>query len=142
MKNFAPELIEQAKATQSPEELRKIAKENCIELTEEEAKTYFAQLHLTSGEMTDEELDNVSGGGCSTSSDGKKYTVVSSGMSCMNGQYLKGVTLLKNGNNSYTRTDHPALRVMWASFSSPGKCGHCHYLEFDGATGYCGNSGK
>lgn len=140
--NFATELIEQAKMTKSPEELREIAKKNCIEMTEEEANTYYQQLHQASGEIADDELDNVSGGGCSTSDNGKKYTVVSSGLSCINGQYCPGVIPQKNGNYAFTREDDMALRCTWAAFSSPGKCGFCHYLMFDGATGYCGNSGR
>ena len=41
------------------------AKENGMELTFEEAEECFARLHK-SGELSDEELDNVSGGGCGT----------------------------------------------------------------------------
>lgn len=58
------ELIEKAKQAKSAEELLAIAKENGIEATEEEAKQYFAQLHPATGELSDNELDNVSGGGC------------------------------------------------------------------------------
>ena len=61
--NFTPEQITKAKAAKSAEELLAIAKENGLELTEEEAKKYFEQLHKE-GELSDEELDNVAGGGC------------------------------------------------------------------------------
>ena len=57
------ELFEQAKEAKSAEELLSLAKENGMELTEEEAAAYFAQLNK-SGELSDEELDNVAGGGC------------------------------------------------------------------------------
>ena len=57
------ELIEKAKEAKSVEELMSLAKENGKELTKEEAEAYFAQLHK-SGELSDEELDNVAGGGC------------------------------------------------------------------------------
>ena len=57
------ELFEQAKGAKSAEELVSLAKENGMELTEEEAAAYFAQLNK-SGELSDEELDNVAGGGC------------------------------------------------------------------------------
>ena len=57
------QLIEKAKAAKSAEELMAIAKENGIELTEKEAAEYFAQLNK-SGELADEELDSVAGGGC------------------------------------------------------------------------------
>lgn len=57
------ELFEKAKQTKSAEELRAFAKENGIELTEEEATKCFAEFHKE-GELADEELDNVAGGGC------------------------------------------------------------------------------
>lgn len=57
------ELLEKAKAAKSAEELLELAKANSVELTEEEAAGYFAQLHQ-SGELSDEELDSVAGGGC------------------------------------------------------------------------------
>ena len=60
MKN---EFFEKAKEAKSAEELLSLAKENGMELTKEEAEAYFAQLNK-SGELSDEELDNVAGGGC------------------------------------------------------------------------------
>ena len=62
MKNFTPELIAKAKTAESAEKLFEIAKENGVELTAEEAKTYFAQLNAN-GAVSDEELDAVAGGG-------------------------------------------------------------------------------
>ena len=61
MKNINPELIAKARATKSVEELLELAKANNIELTDEEAKTYFAQLNAN-GAVSDDELDIVSGG--------------------------------------------------------------------------------
>ena len=61
MKNLTPELIAKAKAAKSAEELFALAKENNVELTEEEAKTYFEQLNAN-GAVSDEELDAVAGG--------------------------------------------------------------------------------
>ena len=57
------ELFEKAKGAKSAEELLTLAKENGVELTKEETEAYFAQLNK-SGELSDEELDNVAGGGC------------------------------------------------------------------------------
>ena len=62
MKNFTPEMIEKAKAAKSAEELLEIAKANGIELTADEAATYFAQLNPQSGELDDDALDGVAGG--------------------------------------------------------------------------------
>ena len=71
MKNFNAEMIEKAKTAKSAEELLALAKENGVEMTVDEAKTYFAQLNPKSGELDDDDLDNVAGGasGCRTSDD-------------------------------------------------------------------------
>ena len=63
MKDYTAELIEKAKAAKSAEELLALAKENNVELTEQEAKTYFEQLSAN-GALSDEELDLIAGGGC------------------------------------------------------------------------------
>ena len=55
------ELIEKAKQAKSVEELLEMAKAENIELTAEEAAKAFAKLNA-SGELSDEELDNVAGG--------------------------------------------------------------------------------
>ena len=55
------ELIEKAKTANTAEELLAMAKAENIEMTAEEAAKVFAELHKT-GELSDEELDNVSGG--------------------------------------------------------------------------------
>lgn len=64
MTNFTPEMLEKAKAAKSADELLALAKENEVEMTEDEAKTYFAQLNPKSGELDDDDLDNVAGGAC------------------------------------------------------------------------------
>ena len=55
------ELIAKAKAAKNAEELLELAKANNVEMTAEEAKTYFAQLN-TKGAVADDELDAVAGG--------------------------------------------------------------------------------
>ena len=62
MKNLTPELIAKAKAAKSAQELLELAKANNVELTEEEAKTYFEQLNAN-GAVSDDELGAVAGGG-------------------------------------------------------------------------------
>ena len=60
---FTKELLDKAKAAKSAEELVELAKAQGIEITAEEAEKAFAELHK-SGELADDELDNVAGGGC------------------------------------------------------------------------------
>ena len=62
MKNLTPELIAKAKAAKSADELLALAKEYNVEMTEEEAKTYFEQLSAN-GAVSDDELGAVAGGG-------------------------------------------------------------------------------
>lgn len=61
------ELITKAKAAKSVEDLLELAKASNVELSEEQAKEYFAKLNPTKGELSDDELDDVSGGGCGES---------------------------------------------------------------------------
>ena len=85
MKNFNAEMIEKAKVAKSVEELLEIAKATNIEMTADEAKTYFAQLNPKSGELSDDDLDAVAGGfGCegSTANDIGKLVCVTSGEFC------------------------------------------------------------
>ncbi len=65
MKKFDVEMLEQAKQAKDAEDLCRIAEEHKIELSAEEASSYFTQLHPKCGELDDDELDNVAGGGCS-----------------------------------------------------------------------------
>lgn len=58
---FSKELIEKAKTAKSAEELLAMSKAEGFELPEGEAKTVFSKLNKT-GELSDEELDNVAGG--------------------------------------------------------------------------------
>lgn len=58
------EMFAKAKETKTVEELIVLAKESGEELKMEQAEELFAKLHQT-GELADDELDNVSGGSCS-----------------------------------------------------------------------------
>ena len=69
------EILAKAKAAKTPEELIEIARENDVEMTEEGAKAYFDLLHPKTGEISDDELDNVAGGACYRG-DGRMVTTV------------------------------------------------------------------
>ena len=77
-----PEMIEKAKAAKSAEELLALAKESGVEMTADEAKTYFAQLGPKSGELSDDELDSVAGGACSRNLPYGTLVRVTSGKTC------------------------------------------------------------
>ncbi len=80
------EQLAKAKKAKSAEELLALAKENGIELAEEKAAEYYAELHKE-GELADEELDNVAGGsscinGRSYSDDPPHYLITTCGNWC------------------------------------------------------------
>ena len=146
MKSMNEALMSKAKEAKSAEELVSLAEENGVKLTKEEAEEYFAQLNK-SGEISDEELDNVAGGGCQTKVGGEKYTVVTSGQRCFNGEFENNIEIRFSVNGDavpvpvYT-TDHMSLRGTWATFASDGCCGRCRHLKFKNGLGYCGKSAK
>ena len=82
MKNLKPEMIEKAKEAKSAEELLELAKENNVEMTADEAKTYFAQMGPKSGELNDDDLDAVAGGACARTEQARDAQDAVSSMPC------------------------------------------------------------
>ena len=105
------ELIENAKKCSSVEELLAIAEKNGMKLTEEEAKAYFDRLHPQTGELSDSELDNVSGGAC-YAKDG--YLMTTAGYRC--GAFEE----IERAN----------------AFGLMGTCIRCRHWDHDKGTGY------
>ena len=147
MKSLTPEMIEKAKAAKSAEELLALAKENGVEMTADEAKSYFAQLNPKSGELDDNDLDNVVGGACASKSTGR--TVVTSACQCFTGQFQLNSTLSPEEfaikrpvyrKDFLARTDNLEIRELWCQFAAKDTCGSCIHLEFEGNTGVCGKS--
>ena len=62
---YTQEQIEQAKEFKTVQELLTWASENGHPMCTGKAKELFAQLHPENGEISDDELENVAGGGCS-----------------------------------------------------------------------------
>lgn len=60
--NLTPELLEHAKSAPSAAALLAWAQKNGITLTNQQADDLYAQLHAGAGALSDEELDNASGG--------------------------------------------------------------------------------
>ena len=82
MKNFNAEMIEKAKVAKTAEELLEIAKAEGVEMTADDAAAYFEQLNPKSGELSDDDLDNVAGGGCGGSVRVGDNVRVTSGETC------------------------------------------------------------
>ena len=100
-------LIEKAKEAKTAEELYSLAKELGFELTEEEAKNYFAQLNSKGGELADDELDNVAGG-------------------------RKCGTTYKNGKPVITFFNCCDFFEVWKEGVDWEICGTCKYKGYDG----------
>ena len=92
------ELIAKAKQAKTPEELYEMAKEVGREMTEESAKEYFAMLHPKTGELGDDELDDVSGGGCGTPKDDRMVVTPKTScyhFSCKYDEWPRGTDMSK-----------------------------------------------
>ena len=101
MKNLTPEMIEKAKAAKSAEELLEVAKAGGVELTADEAATYFAQLNPKSGELDDDALDGVAGG-CGGSGDNSQSNEALFPVGCKVREYA----CKQCGKNVYTVEYH------------------------------------
>ena len=114
MKNLTPELIAKAKAAKSAEELLALAKANNVELTEEEAKTYFEQLNAN-GAVSDDELDVVAGGCGETYKAGTKVRFTD-GTMCPKCRSTFGIvafnTSMAGGGGNYVQCAHCATTIL------------------------------
>jgi len=124
------ELILKAKGAKTPEELMALAKENGNEMTEESAKAYFELLHPTTGELSDDELDNVAGGSC-YASDGRM--VVSLGYSC------RGFRCKKDGGRP---GGHICIVVRCLECGDIADCDHCKFCTYEKGLWLCNNPEK
>ena len=125
------ELFEKAKAAASAQDLLTLAKENGVELTEEEAADYFAQMHK-SGELSDEELDHVAGGGCHKK-DGR--LIVTMFYSC------SGFTCMYCGKQSMEEHRH-AINLPSGQFNRitvTPMCNYCKYFKTERGLRVCNN---
>lgn len=114
MKAFNSELIKKAKEAKTAEELMELVKESGMEMTAEEAASCFAQLNAQQGEILDDELENVVGGGCG-SNDSKEETSDFVCRMCW--------------------SQNPPKIVYYESLGYGRCCSDCgNYYEFDGNT--------
>ena len=117
--DFTPEQLETAKRTKSVEELLTLAKENGVELSAEEAALHFDLWHR-GGALSDEELDNVSGGsqcigGKLYSSDPPYWLITTAGNCCPDYHYGGGEGVARTCYTCwhYNDTYHPVVYCMY-----------------------------
>lgn len=68
MKKLSDETVEKIRKAESPEELMKTAERENYPLERKEATRIWEKYHIN-GELPDDDIENVSGGGCSSASD-------------------------------------------------------------------------
>lgn len=139
------ELVLKAKESKTAQELMAFAKENDFEMTEESAEAYFEQIHKT-GELSDDELDNVSGGGC-YASDGR--LIVTCGHGCKKWvcekcgyglQYVRQFTY--HGTTKYYYTDWAHCFTGCGYAYCPEEdwtCKNCRYYVWERGLFLCNN---
>ena len=130
------ELLAKAKNVKSEEELLALAKEHNVEMTEESAKAYFEflQAQTKTGELSDEELDNVAGGGCHRD-DGRLVVTPTNGCEhwiceihqCATGHDWCAVSTCSYGLRSNGKVGSP----------SAGHCSSCYYSVYEDALLLC-----
>ena len=117
------DLIQKAKNASSPADIIKLAEENGVEISEESANAYFVQIHKN-GELADDELADVSGGGCYH--DGK---LVVSALNCCDDWICH-----KCGSNQHNvihghRCDRETSQEKSNMVACCGSCKYCIYED-------------
>ncbi len=126
MLNYTPEQLQAARAAKSPEELISLAKEQDIDITVEQAANF---LNPPNGELSDEELENVSGGYCKQGGYGRE--IVTLVTPCVHGlkKYMEDTWV---GPANSERRKCGSYHVIHG-----GKCG---YLSYEKGIWYCNYS--
>lgn len=126
------EMIEKGKTANTVEELKELAKQDEWDMTDEEANAYFEEVQKyktqSTGELSDDELDDVSGGGCYKG----KRLVVTTMHSCMEWS-------CKCGNPSHM-TPAELVNLGRCPKCRRGKtCGNCKYCSYEKGLWLCNN---
>ena len=127
MKNFTKEITIKAKTAKSAEVLLELAKANGVEITEDDAKTYFAQLNLKYGEIDDDELGNVAGGAC-YAGDGRMVVTV--------GYVCADISGCPHCKNSSMRIDASSC-VYCNTCNRQLTCKDCNHMSYEGGMWLC-----
>ena len=128
MSNYTPQQLEAAKAAKSPEELVAMAKSEGVELTHEQAEGFINQRQ---GELADEELDNVAGGGCYN--DGWLVVTVGTIKSCFECKQC-------GGSNTFPGSfETPFHQCKGKHNSVNACCNTCKWISYERALWLCKN---
>ena len=128
------ELMEKAKNAANADALQVLAKENGWDMNKDEAKAYFEELHKT-GALSDEELENVTGGGCRKNG----HLVVTVYYSCDQWRCKDHGMLRVPIPPNYLFDGHP---YKCPECTKWGACCQCQYCRYTGGLWLCMNSQK
>ena len=131
MINYNEETLAKAKQAKSVEELLTLSKESGVEMTAEQAQDIFAQLNQKSGELADDELDNVAGGGCHN---GEGYLVVYAS------EYVCALWVCKKCGSTEIKDEYS--RTFCKKCGSAHDCFHCSYYLYKDGLQLCSNPGN
>ena len=128
---LSKDMLGKAKEAKSPEQLSALAKENGVELTAEEAEEYFAQMHKE-GELSDEELDHVSGGGCHKK-DGRLIVTTRYGCDLWACTYCGSTKVY----NSLSGGQQMHCCISPTPVLNPGTCSSCKFMSYEKGLWLC-----
>ncbi len=130
------EMMKKVMECKSAEEILALAKENGVEMTAEDAALLLESKKEALNELSDDELDTVSGGLTKEDWLMYDYTVVTSCHSCE--RYRRGAWKdEETGKLVFSNYGDRGLRKTWYLFSRDGQCGRCDHLMFLDLTGVC-----
>lgn len=130
MENLTNEMLEKYKAdiiaADSAEKILTLAKQNGIEMTTEKAEELYARYHK-SGELNDDELDNVAGGGGCRGKDGRLWVTLDK--TCAYWERSRCIVIDLSQNNQKFNQNVP----------EPHECRNCLYLSRETGLLFCDN---
>ena len=139
------EMLEKAKTVEPVEELIRLAKEKEVEVTEEQIRKFYEMNHKT-GELSDDELNNVAGGWCYN--DGRPVITVGEQRDCFVckecGLPFKGSDYYDEGKNfgpSAFGRAHTCTYGLVEGYSRTYicNCGNCKYCIYEKGLWLCDN---
>ncbi len=133
MVEFTQEMIEKAKLAKSAQELQELAKAENIDLSLEQATEYMKTLHPPMGEIEDDDLDNVAGGGCHK---GDGRLIVTVGHSCKHWR-CKKCGGSKIGESSWDNTSYTVSFHCSGCSEDDIECETCKFMSYEKAMWLC-----
>ncbi len=134
METLTTALIEKAKKAKNAQDLIALAKDENMELTLEQATEYMKVLHPPMGEIEDDDLDNVAGGGCHKG-DGRLVVTVNHKCKYWKCKKCGGHVILatsyKNASNNGECYQCSGCGELYCN------CNHCAYMSYEKAMWLC-----